>query len=217
MSIVDWIFPRTCVGCGREGEYICAECQSKLVKPKQICPMCGRYSLDGWTHVRCKRGAVMERLVIGLTYRGMVQQCLKKVKYKGSWEIISFLFELWQENCRDTVPRDTVITSVPMYQQKERERGFNQAERIARCLGNPIQLLERVRATEPMFGLTRKARKENISGAFRVNVHKSQMYTNVHKLILVDDVWTTGATMRECARVLKKRGIEEIWGVALAG
>jgi len=221
MDIVDWIFPKMCSGCRREGEYICDNCQKKMIKPEQICPMCCKPSIDGWTHPRCRRHDGMERLLVGLPYKGVVQQCLKKVKYKSAWDIISFLFEIWSKNCSDTVSRDMVITCVPMWREKEHQRGFNQAELISTCVaeknkGRTFVFLERTRETKPMFGLKKKERQANIAGAFRL----VRQYTNAKiqesVVILVDDVWTTGATMRECARILKQAGAKEIWGVALA-
>lgn len=213
MSLVDWIYPIICVGCRREGKYICGDCLKKLVVPEAICPMCCKPSLDGWTHPRCKQRQGMERLIVGLPYRGMVQQCLKNVKYKSAWEVIKFLYEL----CHFEDIGDGVITSVPMWGAKEKERGFNQARILAEMIGNNVDLLQRARETKPMFGLKKKERQENIEGAFAPSkklLAKGQWHS---RIILVDDVWTTGATMRECARALKMAGAKEIWGVALAG
>jgi len=150
----------------------------------------------------------MERLIVGLPYRGMAQECLKKVKYKSSWEIIKFLYGL----CSFPQIEESMVTSVPMWKQKERERGFNQAKILAQLLGNNVDLLERVRETKAMFGLSKNDRQININGAFRV-VTKDQI---LGRVIVVDDVWTTGATMRECVKVLKKAGVGEVWGVTLA-
>lgn len=218
MGIIDLFFPKICVGCRREGQYICDNCQRKLITPEPICPMCCKPSLDGWVHARCKTKYGMERLLVGLPYRGMVQNCLKKVKYRSSWDVIGFLLSLCDFG---DISADFAVTAVPMFAPKERERGFNQAQLIAELFvkknkGRIFVFLERVRSTKPMFGLTKMERQENIVGAFQINVHQAQM-PNAHTLvIIVDDVWTTGATMRECARALKQAGINEVWGVTLA-
>ncbi len=216
MNIFDIVFPKICVGCGREGKYICDTCQRKLLVPEQICPMCCKPSLDGWTHPKCIRAEGMERLITGLSYPGLVQKCLKKVKYKSAWEIIAFLYGLGNFHTVE----NGVITSVPMWRQKERSRGFNQAEILAQLIADDcdianIATLERTRETKPMFGLKKKARLENVEGAFRI----TKQHTNkliYERVIIVDDVWTTGATMRECARMLKQAGAREIWGLTLA-
>lgn len=223
MNILDIVFPRICVGCGHEGGYICEICQSKMVIPEQICPMCCKSSLDGWTHPRCRSIYGIDRLVIGLPYRGVVQQCLKKVKYKSAWEILSFLYQIWNP---DLGFSNVIITSVSMWKHKEQVRGFNQAEILAQLIAKDckvanlpaqagIAILERVRETKPMFGLKKKERRENIEGAFRI-INSQIPNIKQRQIILVDDVWTTGATMRECARVLKQAGAGEVWGLAIA-
>lgn len=222
MAIVDLIFPKICVGCKREGEYICGDCCKKLVVPEAICPMCCKASLDGWTHQRCRTRGGMERLIVGLQYRGVVQQCLKKVKYKSAWEIIGFLYEL----CSFEEVECEVITSVPMWVAKEWTRGFNQAKILAEMIGRNVDLLERVRETKPHYKLNKEQRVSNIEGAFAINpkfeilnskqipILKSEIRNKV--IVLVDDVWTTGATMRECTKVLKMGGVKEVWGMTLA-
>ena len=216
MSIVDWFFPRVCVGCGQVGEYICTTCLAKLTTPEPVCPMCCRPSLDGWVHTRCRLPWGMERLVVALPYRGIVQQLLKKVKYKNSWDIIAVLFEYISFHRLEPC----VVSDVPMFPQKERERGFNQAKLMAQIFAKANRLLyfptiERVRSTKPMFGLSKKERLENVQGAFRLKNQNNLIVKN-QRIIIIDDVWTTGATMRECAKILKQGGASEVWGVTIA-
>lgn len=210
MSLVDLIYPVICVGCQREGGYICLECQEKLKKPEEICPTCTRPSLDGFTHPRCRGKLGMDRLLVGLPYQGLVQKCLKKVKYKSNWDIVESLYIL----CKFEVISEMVVTYVPMWGKKQQERGFNQAEIVAKLVaaGYQITLLERSRETKPMFGLSKPERQINIENVFRFVGGK----TAPEKVLLVDDVWTTGATMRECAKVLKQNGVREVWGLTLA-
>lgn len=209
MSLVDLIYPVICVGCQREGEYVCLECQEKLKKPEEICPMCTRSSLDGFTHPRCRGKFGMDRLVVGLPYQGLVQKCLKKVKYKSNWDIVESLYKL----CKFEAITGMAVTYVPMWKQKEQERGFNQAEIVAKLAakGDQIRLLERSRETKPMFGLSKPERQKNIENIFRFVGESCP-----EKVLLVDDVWTTGATMRECAKVLKQNGVKIVWGLTLA-
>lgn len=212
MSLVDLIYPKYCVGCRIEGSYVCIECQKKLFRPGPICPMCCKPSLDGWTHPRCHEKNSIDRLIVGLSYKGIVQTCLKKVKYKSNWDIVSFLYSAAH---LDNLP-GMDVTSVPMWSKKLSERGFNQAEMIADMVAKQsgfshLALLERARETRPMFGLSKIERKNNISNAFRYTGNGS-----IHKVLLVDDVWTTGSTMRECTKTLKLNGVTEVWGLTLA-
>lgn len=213
MSLVDLIYPVICVGCEREGRYVCLECQEKLKKPEEICPMCARSSLDGFTHPRCRGKFGMDRLVVGLPYKGVVQKCLKKVKYKSNWDIVESLFKL----CMFEVITEMAVTYVPMWKNKEQQRGFNQAEMVADLVvGLPgdsrkVPLLERCKETKPMYGLSKKDRQINIESAFK---YVGNIFPE--KVLLVDDVWTTGATMKECTKTLKQNGVKIVWGLTLA-
>lgn len=189
MNLLDWIYPRRCVGCNREGRYICRECSKSIVR----------------------QGG-------SLQYRGVVRKILKEIKYRGSYDMVTEVVELWNPICPN---QNSVVAAVPMWEGKKRLRGFNQAELIARELAKRwempyVELLRRSRATAPMYGLKRWERVENIDGAFEINP-KSQIrkFSNVN-IVLVDDVWTSGATMRACELVLRKAGFVTIELLALA-
>lgn len=117
----------------------------------------------------------------------------------------------------DVASYDCLIP-VPLHQQREKERGFNQAlllaEALSRCFGVPVErkALVRSRSTNPQEG-NRKAREENVGGAFQV-VRPERVVGR--RILLVDDVYTTGATVNECAKVLVKAGAEEVAVYTLA-
>lgn len=161
----------------------------------------------------------MDRLMVGLTYKGLVQMCLKKVKYKSNWDIVESLFKL----CMFDMIPEMAVTYVPMWKKKEQQRGFNQAEMVADFVvslsgdslpaqaGRKVSLLERCKETKPMFGLSKPERQKNIENVFRFVGE-----TCPEKVLLVDDVWTTGATMKECTKTLKQNGVKIVWGLTLA-
>lgn len=205
MSIVDLFYPKLCMGCGREGKYICEECWDRI----------------GRGESRVMRVEGLEGLVAPYRYKGVLQQALKKVKYKSAWEVVEDIAEKWirqvlSYNLQFT-KTETVVTSVPMFKKKGRERGFNQAEVLAKKLAEVSGLeyrvlLARTRETKPQYGMKREEREKNIEGAFEWMGGKRVP----SQVLLVDDVWTTGSTMRECARVLKTSGAGEVWGLVLA-
>jgi ComF family protein len=121
----------------------------------------------------------------------------------------------------ETLP---LMLPVPLHASKLRQRGFNQSELIARAAvkspalrGRPLQLstaiLERSRATESQTGLTRHQRRENMRGAFRIRDAEA---VAGREILLVDDVFTTGTTVAECARVLRKAGAMRVWVATVA-
>lgn len=216
MGIIDLIYPKICVGCKREGSYICNSCFSNLAKPEEICPMCGKVSLDGYTHKSCLIALGVDRLIVSLPYRGVVQDCLKKVKYRGAWDLLKFLYS----KCEFGELKSAIVVPVPMWEGSENKRGFNQAKIIAQLLAKEYgfeicEVLKRVRATKPMYGLGKLERKNNIYNAFKIESNLQKFVLN-KTIILVDDVWTTGSTMLECARVLKHDGVKDIWCIAMA-
>lgn len=191
MGLLDWIYPKRCVGCGRTGRYVCGVCANT---------------------VQCKGHS--------LRYEGMVRKAIKEIKYRGSYDMIQELVYLWEQKV-DMKVGNGVVTAVPMWAQKEKKRGFNQAVLVAREIAKRwelryVELLVRTRDTKPMYGLDRTSRQKNVSNAFAL-IHKNQALSLKHeRVILVDDVWTTGETMRECAKVLSKNGMNRVVFVTIA-
>lgn len=112
-----------------------------------------------------------------------------------------------------------VVVPVPLWPKREKQRGFNQAEMIGRKLADNMELehrklLRRVRDTGRQVGRDRKERLKAINGAIE-KIGKSKI-SDVSAGMIVDDVWTTGATLRECGKILKKAGVKTVWGFVLA-
>lgn len=213
------LFPEVCFGCGVRGEYFCQACRGKMKGVEQICPECEGASFEGWVHEKCQTRLGLERLLVGFCYQGALRRGLKRVKYSSSWAVLEELGEMWFGRLGELVGEDLEgfeVVGVPMYRRKLKQRGFNQAERLGRMLAEEFGLeygesLRRVRETRAQYGLGRREREENIKGAFEVREGGLP-----ERVVLVDDVWTTGTTMRECCRVLKEGGVEEVWGVVIA-
>jgi competence protein ComFC len=226
MGILDLLFPKKCVGCGKEGGYVCEECEVGMWEEEQICPACARPSRYGLRHTYCK-DKTMEGLVCMWAYEGIARKLITKAKYNYYFDYLKDdTLQNWQVAHRPELTYfyrflelKPVIVSVPLYAKREKERGFNQAEIISLSLSKSLslpmeKLLVRRRDTGRQVGRTREQRLKVMEGVFAVN-HKSQI-TNYKNILIVDDVWTTGATMRECARVLKKAGVRQVWGLVLA-
>ena len=202
-GVLDILLPKFCVGCGREGLYICKDCEVFLSE--------------------------VENTVPGLTsvweYEGLMEKLIYKIKFDGCYHIIDELVEKALKVISNfqlsifNLPPDTVITYVPMWPKKERRRGFNQSEVIAKKLGDVYHLvvrkiLEKARDNRSQVGLGPRERFENVRNVFKMNFQFP--ISNFQNVLLVDDVYTTGATMRECAKVLKKAGVKNIWGFTLS-
>lgn len=221
MGLVDIFFPKRCVACGSFGSYVCAECVNKLPEVKhQKCPMCEGRSIIGKTHKRCEKALGMDGLVGVFRHTGVMRKMINKFKFSWVSDLVGDLSEaMISFGNMETLSKKKfdVVTSIPLHKSRLRERGFNQssliAERVADYLRTPFNetLLERVKNTKIQSGLVRKERVENIKGAFEL-----MGSVKGKKVLLVDDVWTTGSIMRECVKVLKRNGVKEVWGLVLA-
>ena len=150
-------------------------------------------------------------------YEGIIEKAILKVKYGGCYDIINELMDKAFEKIDLNIPKGTIITFVPMWKKKERQRGFNQSALIARNLSQLLSLAkqplwEKVRDNPSQVGLGPKERGENVRGVFEA----VEVGLCPESVLLVDDVYTTGATMGECARVLKKSGVKNVYEFTIA-
>ena len=212
--ILDILWPKKCLGCGREGTYICKDCEIFL----------SEVDSTGSPQVvfKMKEAEPLSLEPLSLMsiweYEGLMEKLILKIKYDGCYDIINELVEKAFEKIELNLPADTYITYVPMYKKKEKGRGFNQAELIAGKVGEKInrpvvKLLEKIKDNRSQVGLGPQERMENVRDVFTAVPMKEVKPLSV---LIVDDVYTTGATMGECIKVLKKVGIKNVWGFTLS-
>ena len=211
--LLDIFFPKFCFSCKKEGSYLCKDCKATLEISEIQCPKCQSGKLNG--------------LYFALPYKSpLIKELIKKFKYEPfakeiSNTLVSLIldhFLLIEKNPQKDFA-DFLIIPVPLYKLREKWRGFNQAaeigKRLSQRLNIPLQenILIKIKKTAPQVNLDKKEREENIKGVFLI---KNREFLKERKILLVDDVYTTGSTMEECAKVLKKACAKEIWGVVVA-
>jgi competence protein ComFC len=197
---LDILMPRKCLGCGREGQYICKSCETFLSEAP-ITSKAKPYSM--WE------------------YEGIIEKAILKIKYDGCFDIINELAEKALDGMEINLPADAIITYVPMYKKRERERGFNQAKLIAEKIGQKIDrpvvsLLEKTKDNPSQVGLGPQERFKNVRDVFAAAKIFEVLPSIYGSVLLVDDVYTTGATMAECIKVIRKFGIKNIYGFTIA-
>jgi ComF family protein len=149
---------------------------------------------------------------------GPLARVLHEYKYQRDVTLAPLLAELLIARCPLTIDHDVIIP-VPLHRDRLRWRGFNQAQLLARRLGRHHRvavdpwLLVRARPTPPQVGLDEADRRRNVAGAFALR--RGEPITG-RRVLLVDDVYTTGATVEECARVLKRAGARAVDVLVLA-
>lgn len=223
-SVWEWVFPPRCVMCGFEAKNgLCRACEVGVWEEEQICPHCARTSHFGERHRSCK--GPLAGVVCLWSYEGGIRKVIFQAKYRFYYAYLTQLWvwgriRLYQEDLdefRKFCSTHPVCVPVPLSSSRFRWRGFNQAEKLAELVAQEWgltteNLLQRVHYSGSQTGRGRRQRIEAVKNSFRVR--KSDSYPS--SVVLVDDVWTTGATMRECAWELRKAGITRIWGLVLA-
>lgn len=225
MTIIDFLFPRKCLNCGKEDGYIGVNCLSQVSTVKPICPICERPSIDGMTHSGCKTPLGIDALTSIWVYEGVVRKAILALKYKYATEVAKDLSKVFIKSLLATdylLPAISVLVPIPMHWYRENYRGFNQSEEIGKIVAQDLgwkltsDLLVKKKSTTPQTDLKARDRSKNIQGVFSPNPRYQPLTISHKQLILFDDVWTTGSTMKEAAKVLKRGGVERVWGLTIA-
>ena len=227
--ILDILFPKVCINCKKEGKYICDKCELFISENSLICPVCGNSNFTGETHFGCKGRYSLDGLISIWDYDGLVKKLIYKIKYDGlthaidecvenSFKLIARDINRFYSFLSFLVSENTHITYVPMFRRKEKQRGFNQSKIIAKKITDisnkeVVSLIEKIINIESQTKLKKEERFENVKAAF---VPLNGVTASQGNVLLVDDVFTTGATMKECCKVLKQAGIKKVWGFVLA-
>lgn len=233
-TVVNAVFPRPCVGCGlsREngGPYLCGLCRDDLfVIDDPICETCGApadidydYPPEGFECGWCRKGGYRfdRARSLGL-YDSVLKELIHFYKYRNQPGVIDeikpFLLDYFEDSRKEY--QGYIVTSVPLHVKKLRQRGFDQsfvlAHTIAEILDLPLLIrpLKRTRETLPQARKNRTERYQNVRGAFEVVSPKTVFQKNI---LLVDDVFTTGSTVNEVTRVLKKAKAKRVQVFTLA-
>jgi len=188
VSLLDLIFPPRCGGCGRYGAAWCPTCAAGLRPPPAR-------TLAGIPLVAAGR------------LEGPLQQAIHTYKYRQRPQLASVLAQPLRRAILAADLSLPALTFVPLHPRRRRERGFNQAERLAAQLSSALGVpvlggLTRVRATPAQVGLSQAERRANLAGAFQWTAAQPP----AHRLGLVDDVCTTGATLEAAARAVAEAG-----------
>ncbi len=217
--LIDFVFPKFCVVCDREGAFLCRKCKQKLPLALQVCPMCTRPSIYGLTHEYCRKKRGMSGLISIFDHRNEgVKKAVEAIKFGFNRELVEIMLSGWK--MPKNWEKGVVLVPVPLHRYRQNWRGFNQAELIARVIGGKktavIMALTRIKATAQQANVVdKKSRSENLKGCFRVDEEKLGQLAG-KKIVLVDDVFTSGATMRECVKELRRAGVRQVWGFCLA-
>ncbi|HUY75391.1 MAG TPA: double zinc ribbon domain-containing protein [Ktedonobacterales bacterium] len=241
-GLLDLVFPPRCVGCRARGAIFCAACLAQVqAPPDPICAQCGlplqAAAMSGApilapavTSARCPecasgRGSVaLTGLRMAAFHEGGVRKAIHAFKYAGQrraarplGDLLAVAYHRYQ---REGMVADLIIP-LPLHTARERERGYNQATLLARRLAARLRLplradlLVRLRATPPQVGLRWQARRANVAGAFALAGPHAAAQLAGKRILLIDDVATTGSTLDAAAQALLLAGPAAIWGLTV--
>lgn len=220
--LLNVLFPPRCVSCKREGDFLCPECLKGLDK-KKISP---RYREKTEEEPEFQQ---MDGVIYALDYakNPQIKAAIKQLKYRFTQELADYFGALIAEKLEElgmAKNRPIVLIPVPLHKKRLNYRGFNQSEIIAKAIVahfspgkiEMLDLLERTRHTSQQAKLDKKARQANLEDAFIMNKKIVHKYSPENLYFLTDDVCTTGATLENCASVLKRNGFEKVYGLVIA-
>lgn len=226
-KILGILYPRRCPVCHgivkAQGALICPECKKELSPIREpICKKCGKPIADPAKEYceDCRtRRHLYTRGLAALLYEGKIKESVWQMKFHNKREYIDFYGAYMAEVLGKKILEWGVqaLIPVPPHRSKLRRRGFNQAELLAKgiggALGIPVRtdIVQRVRKTKPQKELLYRERQNNLKGAFKI----SQYDVKLKKIVLVDDIYTTGSTVDEIAGRLLGQGAKEVYFVSL--
>ena len=226
--VLNLLYPQFCFNCGQEAtSYLCEDCKSTL----EILQSHQKYSSQKGEENKFSSSPVavardLKDLYFALPYQNLlIKNLIQKFKYQPFvrelaiplTSLIITHFQLIEKSPTEFF--DFILIPVPLEKRKLKWRGFNQAEEIGKELSKFLKIsllnnvLAKIKETPSQVELSDEERKENIKGVFLV---KDEELIKNRKILLIDDIYTTGATMEECARVLKTAGAKEIIGIVVA-
>lgn len=229
--LLDLLYPPRCAGCGVRGAVLCAPCLATLEPPDP--PLCARCGIPLPAHgsqlvdrcAECRATSttsILSKVRVATAYEGAARSVIHALKFQGERRLAEPLGKLLAVTYTREELRADVVVPVPLHPARQRDRGFNQAELLARgCarhLGLPLVMdaLVRVRHTPMQSHLPRDQRRQNVAGAFALAATADTSRLTGQRILLIDDVTTTLSTLDAAATALRDAHPSEVSGLAVA-
>lgn len=221
------IYPRRCIICRRIlpltlEEYLCGECHNKIEWISgSVCESCGK-PIPAYGRCRsCNSMRIYyDKGYAVYVYKDEMRDAIHRFKYGGKGGFARFFGrEMALFADLEDIPLTDLIVPVPIHSERQRKRGYNQSELLADIYcsirgSESVRLLKRVKKTKPQSGLKKEDRIKNVRGVFAIN--DCGIDIKGKSVLLIDDIYTTGSTVNECARVLKRAGAKSVYVFCLS-
>lgn len=232
IALLDALFPIFCLSCQKEGEWLCANCLAEMkILDFQVCPACEKNITDkGFLCPVCReaRKSRLDGLIAAVSYE---DPALKKLVHNFKYRFVSDISRLLgklilKALVRNDFPLPDLILPVPLHPRRLRWRGFNQSLLIARYISGELaplmaieipDILERQKYNQPQMNVKNyKERLKNVKNIFALKRDANPDLIKNKNILLIDDIATTGATLEECAKVLKSAGAKKVFAAVAA-
>lgn len=226
--LLDALFPPRCLLCHRAGEFLCHDCLATVERPQPpLCARCGRQLAPSNASSLCAvclaepEPHALEASRALAYHEGVVREAVLALKYRRRRRLAEPLGDLVALWLLDAGWPVDVIVPVPLHANRQRGRGFNQSALIARRCAQRLGTsysggLLRTRETPPQVGLSAVERRTNVDGAFSLNRPSSAAWLSGRDVVLVDDVTTTGSTLRAAAEALRGAGPRSVRAICVS-
>ena len=220
-AALDLLFPQKCLGCGEEGGLLCRRCRlslPRIIPP--VCPKCGRPQSSG---IICPSCVPWKNNIDGIRspfkFEGLMRQAVHQLKYKNLRSLARPLAELLENYLISYPAPGDFIVPVPLHPKRLRERGYNQSQLVAHELSKLLDLPLREDCLTRVKYILPQAQTKSVDERIK-NVQEAFFCFNTGlqntRILLIDDVSTSGATLDACASALKKAGAFSVWGIVLS-
>jgi ComF family protein len=225
-ALISALYPKSCLICNKEvNDWLCINCRKKLKYLEfNRCPFCAKITKDGATCNNCKTDHYLDGLIASCYLDQNLKKIIYQFKYSQAREIAKILANILakkivESNFFDN-KQNLMLAPIPLHPLDRARRGFNQSQLIAKQVSKNLNLnyqpslIKKVRRTKDQTKLTKQEREKNIKEAFKLN---KQIKTGKEKtILLIDDVFTTGATLEETAKTIKEScPKQKVWGAVV--
>lgn len=207
-SLLDLVYPKSCHICGKYGEYLCNTCKKSFRRNLPECYICRRISPNFSTHIHCKRNYSLDKVLVAWEYNKISSRILKSYKYKGVQDLGRYLSEFLLESIGKVEFNNSLFIPVPISFLRRNERGFNQTELLTEYISRhyhcdfSFDLIGRKTEKGHQSLKDRESRLRNTTAEFYIKNYS--LLNRYNSVTIIDDVITTGSTLENISRIIKK-------------
>ena len=220
--VLNFLFPPVCGVCGKINKnWLCENCEKSLNRIKKSNIIKINEENKYYKKYKEKNKIFYDELLYLYSYKGIIRKLILKYKFRQETYLYNMFSKiiLKDKSSLNKINEYDIIIPMPMYKEKKKERGYNQTELIVKCISKELNIqlqdnnLVKIKNTKTQSTLSKEERKENIKNAFEINNIEE---VKNKKIIIFDDIFTTGETVNEASRILKEAGTKEILVLVLA-